>query len=473
MPKTTNFQTLELPAVGDSFISSVKDLSTQSIKNMFPQAGPDAKTRGALLSFPGIKAWSTGTAGESDRGSYDRVFNGYMWKVSGQSLYKIDSNGTQSNVGTISGQNEATFADNGTILAICGDAKLYQYTGGILSEVSLSFTPVMVDYLNNQFLVLDTDGVIHVSDVGTISFDVSNIFEAESNPDDTLAIKVFNQFLFNFGEKSIEPWENTGTGTPPFERMNGAIIEDVGLANRKAMTETSDAIYFLGSDRSPYRLINFQVQPLGEANPGIGELFKTYSKDSCILTKANIDGQDIIIWYFPTESKTWCLSDVTGVWFELDYKNTKEMYLGRYVVELFDKVLIGDRTGGNVYELDKSTYQNNSQTMVRERTFRPFSGEGIGLPRETIQMRLIRFLVETGVGVDDDNPQMMVDISLNGGRTFTNERWLSLGEEGDYQRFVEYHSNKRFKDLVVRVRYSENTRFSLLTSSIDWRPAGR
>jgi hypothetical protein len=88
-------------------------------------------------------------------------------------------------------------------------------------------------------------------------------------------------------------------------------------------------------------------------------------------------------------------------------------------------------------------------------------------------MRLIQFAVETGVGVDDDNPQMMVSFSTDGGRSYGSERWLSLGESGDYQNTVETYSNRKFKDLVVKIRYTENTRFTLYDSAIYLREAGR
>ena len=108
--------------------------------------------------------------------------------------------------------------------------------------------------------------------------------------------------------------------------------------------------------------------------------------------------------------------------------------------------------------------------MVRERVFRPMAGEALGIPRAMLQMRLIQFATETGVG---DSDPMMVSFSTNGGRTYGSERWITLGETGDYLEEVETYQNRKFKDLTVKVRYTGNTRFSLYDSAIFLRESGK
>jgi len=87
-------------------------------------------------------------------------------------------------------------------------------------------------------------------------------------------------------------------------------------------------------------------------------------------------------------------------------------------------------------------------------------------------MKSIQYQVETGVGVDDQNPQMIVQYSIDGGRTYSNERWLFLGKTGDYVT-VEDNSNRKFNDLVVKIKYTEPTAFSIYNANIYIREAGR
>jgi hypothetical protein len=474
MPISTKFNKVPYTIAGDSFISSAKDLSTQYTKNMIAVPAPNSLTdSAALYSFPGQKAFSTGVSGEFDRGIHKQLFQGKGWKVSGATLYSFTSEGVQTSEATIGGGGLVSMVDNGNVLLIVASGTAYTYDGTTLEALSLTFAPVQAQYLNSKFLLLSSDNTVYVSNVGVAVFDPINSYQAESSPDDLIAIKVFNQFCFNMGSRTIEPWEDIGSGNPPLARMNGAIIEDAGIANKDCVCATSDALYFLGFNKIPYRVVNFQAQKLTDNNPGIVELFESYNKSSAFVECFTVFGQDVILFYFPTDKKVWCFSQETNLWFEVDHGVVGTLYQGKTIARLFDKNLIGDKDNGNIYELDADTYQNNGTPIVRERVFRPMAGETIGSPRAYLQMRLIQFAVESGVGVNDDNPQMMVSFSTDGGRTFSNERWLSLGENGDYQELIETYSNRKFKDLTVKIRYVDNTRFSLYDAAIYLRESGK
>ena len=81
--------------------------------------------------------------------------------------------------------------------------------------------------------------------------------------------------------------------------------------------------------------------------------------------------------------------------------------------------------------------------------------------------------METGVGNPEDvNPQVMVSISTDG-VIFGNEYSVEIGREGNRQRDIDIYSNKYLTDLVVRIRYSANTRFSLYSSCVWLKEVGK
>lgn len=475
MPVSTSFRKVPYSPVGDSFISSSSFVSSQYSKNLVAVPTPGGSTEpAAMMSMCGLKLWSSGSVTEPDRGIFKYLFDSKGWKVSGRTLYSFDSAGTQTSIGTIFGNGLVKMSANATtLLIVVPGSGAYTCDGSSVSSLPLSFTPSDLSYLNNQFIILDTDGVVRISNPGTTTFNSSNSFLGESQQDKTIAISSFNQFLMVMGESSIEPWENTGVGSPPFERMNGAIIEDVGIATRDCQVITKSALYLLGHDNIPYRIINFQAQDLVSANPGIAELFQSYDIVDAYLSNFQVFGQDIVAYHFPRNKKVWCFSEKTNLWFEVDHDVDNQLWLGQTSARLFGKWLVGSRIGGDIYELDEETYQNNSTPIVRERVFRPLSGESLSAPRDYFQMKSIEFNVETGVGVGEDNPQVIVSYSVDGGKSYGSESWLSLGELGDYLEFVEDYSNRKFKDLVVKVRYTENTRFTLGSAGIYIRLGGR
>ena len=71
--------------------------------------------------------------------------------------------------------------------------------------------------------------------------------------------------------------------------------------------------------------------------------------------------------------------------------------------------------------------------------------------------------METGVGLTPDdngtnagsNPQVMLKVSKDGGRTYAIERWASLGRIGQYLARVLFNRIGRGKDFVFKVRISD------------------
>ena len=477
MARSTRYRSVPYIAAGDAFISKARDISVQDTRNMYVLATPNSNTPAALISYPGLKPWSTGGAVGDDRGMHRREFKGLGYHVAGGTLYSISGGGQRNAIGAIAGGERVSWADNGQVLLIVAGSKMYQYDGSSLtvvntvSESGNTFTPTDVDYLNDKFIALSTDGLIYVANVGETNF-VNGFYDAESSPDSTLALQVFDQTILNFGTESIEPWQDAGTGKPPLSRVDGGIIENTGIANKNAVDITADAVYFLGRDMIPYALRNFLAEKLTGQNPGIAELFRGYDRDTATVSALKWKGQEFIQFRFPLDNKVWVFSPNTGLWFQLDHGVNKALYKGGSTAFLFNKQIVADYETGSLYELDDDTHTNNGDVIVRERTFRPLSANTLGLGRTALQMKSIQYEVETGVGVNDENPQMIVQYSIDGGRSFINERWLRLGKAGDYIA-IEDNSNRKFNDLVVKIKYTEPTAFTIYNAHIYVREAGR
>ncbi len=474
MPVSTNFSKVPYEPVGDSFVSSSRSISSQVSKNLMVVPTPNSSTGpAALMPVHGLKLWSVGEGVDPDRGIHKFLFKDKGWKVSGQKLYSFDSTGNQDLVGTIPGNNLVKMAANATtLLIVVPNSGAYTTTGSSVSSLAINFTPVDVAYLNSQLILLSDQGVIYVGDPGTTVFREVNTFLAESQQDKSIALQEFNQVLMVLGKKTIEPWDNTGIGNPPFERMNRAIVEDVSAFNRDCIAPNKTSIYILGHDKIPYEIVSFNHKKLTQNNPGIAELFNGYNADDAYLSTFQCYGQDIIAYHFPSELKVWCYSIATGLWFEIDHEADEQLWIGKTSAYLFNKWLVGSRRDGSIFELDKDTRTNDGGIMARERIFRPLSGETLSSPRDYFQMKSIEYNLETGVGVTD-NPQVMLSYSTDGGKSYSGERWINLGRDGDYQEFVEDYSNRKFKDLAVKVRYTEDTKFSLGSSGIYARKSGR
>jgi hypothetical protein len=72
-------------------------------------------------------------------------------------------------------------------------------------------------------------------------------------------------------------------------------------------------------------------------------------------------------------------------------------------------------------------------------------------------MPRIEFLIQPGVGLSDPDdqgydPQLMFQVSKDGGETFSPEQWASMGRQGEYKARVRFtRTPNRYLNAVGRV----------------------
>ena len=464
------FQTIDYPAVGASYQSPSLPASAQRLVNLYPEALDNGLVNVAAHTFPGLKRELTGNAGEFDRGQH--IFQGNSYQVAGSQLYLVSSGYVRTPIGSINGTELVSIADNGTTMVIVTDGfGEYTYDGTTFTATTLGQNPSNVEYLNAQFFYDDDDGRIGVSSIGGTTVPAGSYFTPESSPDALVRTYIFNQFIYVFGENTIEPWQPS-VGLPPVERMNGAIIESVGLAGKDAISNTESAMYFVSNNGDAYQLQGFTPKVISTV--AIANSWRNYTLSDALVQTIDILSLDFVIFSFPTDGKTWGYVEQYGLWFELEHGTAAERWLGNTIIRAYGKVQVADYATGNIYTLDADTYTDNEATTVRERIFAPLAGEKLGKPRQMFQMTELGLSVETGLGNSTErNPLLAISLSTDGGKSYSNERFKEIGQEGQYLKDVKISSNQHFKDLSVKLRYTEPNKFSLFTSYIKIREAGR
>lgn len=460
------FQTVPVDVVGQTYQHRSRSLSSQRTVNLIPEFVLSGRSQTALTCWPGSKSFSDGSG--SDRGMH--VFNGTLYKVSGETLESINQAGTRTTIGTIDGTNPCIFANDGNSMRIATGSKDYIYDGSTLAAITdLDLTPGnSVAYLNQQMINDSTGGSFQVSDVGDPdSINNLNVATAESAPDDTIRVFAFNERLYLFGEDSIETWYNSGTGNPPFDRIQGGVM-NIGLASVYSVASTADATYFLASDRSVYRFTAYQADSV--TSSAISSAFEGFSTVNDARSYiVNIEGQSFYVINFPTEGKTYAFNEDGNAWFELATGAEQDNYIGTSYAEVYGKRLIAKE--GKILELDLNTFTDDSVTVIRERVSAPIadpSGRRIIMSKFQCVMEVGVGLI-TGQGVD---PQMMFDMSLDGGESWTNEQWVDIGRMGEGRIKVEYYQTVSAYSIMVRMRVSDPVFISIHSASADIMPGG-
>lgn len=472
----SDYQTVPYDIIGGNYAHRSRALSSQTLKMMYPEIVPSGKTPTALLSFPGLTLKYTGTSGK-DRGCHE--MNGKIYKIEGTTLYELDSNYTATSKGTIAGSNYCIMEDDGVNLIISTGATRYQYVQqtGVLSEFSdVSHEPGnSAAFLNNQMIYDGTNQDFLVANVGAPStFNALNVGTAESNPDDCTRVFVKDTVLYLIGPKSIEPWWNSGSGNPPFSRINQS-IRSVGAASPYAVTDSKTYLYFLSDDGQMYRFSQFRE--FSVTPTAISKTFSTYTLTDAKLTAINIESMYMIIVEFPTSAKTWMYLENTETWTELTSTNLETRHpIGSYV-KAFNTHLICDYSNGNLYELDFDAFTNNGDVIIRERIGKPFDSMQVTKqPGQKLVMRRMRLVCETAVGTggadQGTDPVLLMSLSFDGGKSYTNERSVPLGRNSDGLLEAVYDHKAAFYNVTPRIRMSDPNRLTIMAASFDIKGAG-
>ncbi|MCK4788720.1 MAG: hypothetical protein KAV87_33565, partial [Desulfobacteraceae bacterium] len=313
------FQTVQVNVTGPSYQDRSRPLSSQETRNFYQEVVEPGKDKYVTKSFPGQKLLGSPGDAAEDRGMHQMLEIAY--RVVGNTLYEITGSGGRIERGVIPGSERCIFADDGINMFIVADGVVSQYSSDTKTVTAVSDSSIVgaqsVAFINNQFAY--TFPLLTVfSDVGDGSSASSlNAVGSESNPDDLVRDYTFQQVLYRFGTRSCPNWYNSGVGTPPFDRIEGQII-NVGLIAKHSVSNTRDFIYWLGSDRQVYRARGGQEQPISTA--AISGAIQGYSGVADAFGEViTIDNKDIYILTFPAENKTWALIEELGVngWFEL------------------------------------------------------------------------------------------------------------------------------------------------------------
>lgn len=470
------FQTVPFNVVGATYQSRSRPLSSQHTVNMFVQVNEKGKDPVSLQSFPGQKLVSSIADGE-DRGQHrvDEV----QYQVIDKTLYQIDSLGSHTSKGNVTGEGRCIFSDDGENLVIVSD-KVYVYN--VVTDVFIENTNVnlvgiiSVTMINNQFIY--TSPKLSFMSQPADPFDVSGLdaIGAESSPDNLVRDYVFDQTIYRFGVRTTEPWYNSGTGNPPIDRIEGQQFS-VGLGAIHSAANTDNAIYWLGDDKCIYRVsggIHERVSDDGISNT-LEEMTKV---DDAFGLTFTLQGQDFYLISFPSGDKTFLLNEKLGVngWTELSSGNDFGIYSGTSALTVYNKTYIGSR--GKLFTLELDTYTQDTDVTFRRRTMLPITRKSIAsaVRGRKIQISSLEFIMEQGVGLltgQGEAPRMLLELSLDGGRSFAHSQWVEIGRLGEHTLPIVADMMIVADEIIPRITITDPVPVTIYAGEVDIKAVAR
>ena len=126
--------------------------------------------------------------------------------------------------------------------------------------------------------------------------------------------------------------------------------------------------------------------------------------------------------------------------------------------------LVGDYQNGKIYSLDNAVYTDNGATIRRLRRAPHLVSD---LQREYFDEFQIQF--QPGVGLSTgqgNNPQAMLRWSNDGGSTWSNEHWVSIGKIGKYKNRAIWRRLGQSRDRIFEVVVSDPVNFVIVSANL-------
>lgn len=430
-------------------------VSAQERINLYVEMPADPEANGVILYPTAGLSTFVNFGANPIRGLHQR--GDVVYAVVSSTLWEIAANGTTTSRGTLNSTGgRVGMADNGLQLLIVDgtDGYIYTFADNSFAQIAdADFVPGdTCDFLNGRFLVSQSDsGRIGWSALydGT-AWDALDFATAEVSPDNLLRVLVDSGVAYMLGEATVEPWGDSGAEDQPFTRI-GASAMQWGLAAVWSVAKFTDSFMCLGKSR----LGGVQVyQVAGSAYKAVStteldqELATYTAVEDATAYSYSAAGRQFYQVNFPTEDKSWLYDGAQ--WHRVQSQGGR--HRGEIQINFQNKPYVSDYESGKLYRIDPEVYTDDGAPIVREVTTRHNKGgEFIHLSQLWVEM-------EAGVGLNSgqgSDPQVMLQISRDGGHTWGNEMWRSFGAIGKYTARAVWNRLGRSRDWTFRLRVSD------------------
>lgn len=443
-----------------SYRHSSLPVSAQRCVNWFAEQAPaGASTQVALMPTPGLTLFATcGT--EPVRGIH--TAKGVLYAVSGQKLYGVASNGTVTERGTIPGAGSVRMADNGTQVVIVtpddGSGYVYDIAAATVNKITdPDWRPAGSCAFLDQYVIFSelNSARFFISALGdATSYDALDFATAESAPDDMVTLTVDHREVWLFGSSTIEVWTDTGAAAFPFERVSTGIIER-GCGAAGSVAKLDNSVFWLGEDGAVYRAEGYT--PLRISTHAIEDAIAKYASFADAEAFAHNDrGHPFYVITFPSAGATWVYDVATGLWHER-HSGTDPECQGRWrascYARAYGKHIVGDFEMGKLYRLDPDGYTENGAVVRRVSDTPYIEDDGKRLMVHGFDLTMdVGDAISTGQGSD---PLVMLQWSDDGGRTWSNELWRTMGRIGAYETRTRWFRLGQTRKRIFRIAVAE------------------
>jgi hypothetical protein len=473
---------MKTPILGSTYVARSVNAADSRMVNLFPELVPEGGKEPAFLQrAPGLRLLATIGTGPI-RGLWQ--FGGFGYAVSGNTLYKITTAWAATALGTIANTGPVSMSDNGTQLFVAanGPSYIYNSSTNVFAQITDPDFPgaVTVGYLDGYFVFNEPNSqkVWVTSLLDGSAIDPLDFASAEGSPDGLISLTVSNREVWLFGTNSTEVWYDAGTADFPLQRIQGASNE-LGCTAAYSVAKMDNTVFWLGADARGRGMVY-------RANGYVGQRISTHAVEWHIQQYGNLsdaigytyqqDGHSFYVLIFPQANTTWVYDLATQAWHERAGWANGEFTRHRSNCQMAfnDEIVVGDFENGNIYAFDLDVYADNGAIQRWLRSWRAIPSGQNTLLRTTHHS--LQLDCETGVGLisgQGSNPQVMLRWSDDGGHTWSNEHWTSIGAIGNFGKRAFWRRlgmTLKIRDRVYEISGTDPVKIAIMGAELRASP---
>ena len=446
----------QIPFAISSTVSRNKKANSEELINLYADnMTPTSKNQVTLIGTPGLKLLAT-LPTNPILGSH--VFNQEFYVVTSTKLYKVNQFGGYAELGDVDFYDKVSIADNGKTMIMVQDKAYYYDNVSVQRITDPDYYPSSsVDFMDGYYvLVRDDTKQFFISRLYSIEFDGLDFASVEGSPDNLLGLLRDHEELWLFKERSTEIWYNSGAADFPFIKNSGAFIE-IGCLDKNSIQKINNTVFWVGDDKIVYGALGSQPQRISTS--GIEyELAKQSASISSFTY--NEEGHYFYCLILPT--KTLCFDTKTGLW------HTRKSIDRRWIISGAENVygsIFGYDEGSNIYRISLDYYDEEEVPITREAITAP-------LTRNVNRNTLYRYQLdmETGETKIIDNPEIYLQYSDDGAKTWSNLKRATIGTIGNYKTRAIWRRLGSFRDRTIKITIREAVPMHIIASFADIKP---
>ena len=301
-------------------------------------------------------------------------------------------------------------------------------------------------------------------------------------PDNLVSLIVDHREVYLLGEVSSEVWVNSGLFPFAFQRIPGTSTQH-GISAKFSVARLGNSFAYLSKNIRG----DGQVMMMNGYTP---TRISTHAVENSIegadISDARawtylIEGHEVYVISFPGLDLTWAYDIATQMWHKwlwVDKQNVYHRHRGNCHTHFANMNLVGDWENGQVYMLDPNVYTDDGGEIRRLRRaphlvsdfqrqyfselqilFQPGVGLSGNVVGSTSPTNAVAGVAVAGLAIAGQNslatlganPQAMLRWSNDGGSTWSNEHWTSIGLQGAYKNRAIWRRLGQARDRIFEV----------------------